>query len=114
MLGNRRCAIPERAGRRDRPRQLGLAELGTERQHDLAVARGKPTAEFPHAGLVTEEADHPLIAGHRALVHLEVMIERDADPGVDRPVDLPVRDDPVAMRRPRSDGPAQAMAKTRA
>src|SRR5438309_4518856 len=40
---------------RSRPDQLGIAELGTERQHDLAVARGKPTAEFPHAGLVRSE-----------------------------------------------------------
>src|SRR5207244_13348965 len=99
---------------RGRPHQWGIGELGTERQHDLAVARGKPTTEFAHAGLVTKEADHALIAGHRALVHLEVLVERDADPRVDRPIDLPVRDDPVAMGRPRSDGPAQAMAPTRA
>src|SRR5207249_1483665 len=104
-------AIPEWTGRADRADQLGVAELRPERQHDVAIVLGKPPTEFTHAGLVTEEADHALVARHRALVHLEAFAERDPHPGIDRRIDLPVGDDAVAMGRPRSDRPAQAVPK---
>src|SRR5207237_9664251 len=111
-LGNWLRAIPERSGRGDRSDELRVAELGAERQHDLAIAGGQPPAEVRHSVLVTEEADHPLIAGDGALIDLEALVERDPDPGIDGPFDLPVGHDPVAMRRPRSDRPAEAVAKT--
>ena len=111
MLGHRRGAIPERPNRVDRTHLFRLAELGTHGLHDFAVARLQSPAEFAHARLVAEQSHHPLVFCDRSLVDLEPVVKRDAHPGIDRPVDLPVGDDTVAMRRPGSDGPAESMAQ---
>src|SRR5438445_3043544 len=112
-LRNRRCAIPEGAYCRDGANEVGVAQGRAQRSGDLPVARLEAAAELAHAILIAEQSDHPLIAGNRAFVDLEAIIEGDPHPGIDGRVHRPVGDDAVAVGRPGPDRPAEPMSERR-